>query len=446
MIKFLHLADIHLGMENYGKIDKKTGLHSRMADFLRTLDAACDYAIKNKIDFILFAGDAYKTRDPSPTYQREFAKRVKKLAAAKIFIVLLVGNHDLPNAVGKANTLDIYSALEVENVYVARQPEVIKFGKVNNKWQLLSTINHQPSIINQFQIAALPWIPKAWLLSPNEYQKKEIHESYKIMSNKLIEKVQNLAKEVDKKLPCIFLGHLTLAGAEFGSEQKAYIGYDVVMPQDVLQKGPWQYVALGHLHKYQVLSQNPPVIYSGSIERVDFGEEKEKKGFLEVRIYTKEILPSFPITKGGDKIPVSSPFTKGEVEGDFKVEYKFIPVPARKFLTISCEIREDEDPTKKILDQIKDSEIKDAVVKIKIKIPEEKQAELKEKEIQDALALAYYFAGIQKEIIRKEREQTFENIESLSILEALEKYWQSKKLAQKRIEELKNYAQKLLEE
>ncbi|MEW6407831.1 MAG: exonuclease SbcCD subunit D [Patescibacteria group bacterium] len=421
MIKFLHLADIHLGMENYGKIDKKTGLHSRMADFLRTFDAACEYAIKNKIDFILFAGDAYKTRDPSPTYQREFAKRIKKLAAAKIFVVLLVGNHDLPNAVGKANTLDIYSALEVENVFVARQPEVIKFGKVDNKWQLLSTINHQPLTIDQFQIAALPWIPKTWLLSPDEYQKKEIHESYKIMSNKLIEKVQNLAKKVDKKLPCVFLGHLTIAGAQFGSEQKAYIGYDVVMPQDVLQKGPWQYVALGHLHKYQVLSQNPPVIYSGSIERVDFGEEKEKKGFVDCELDTN-------------------------YKNTNLCKYKFIPLPARRFLTISCEIKEDEDPTKKILDQIEDSEIKDAVVKIKIKIPEEKHAELKEKEIQDALALAYYFAGIQKEVVRREREQTFENIESLSILEALEEYWKSKQLNQKRIMELKSYMQKLLEE
>lgn len=432
MIKFLHFADIHLGMENYGKMDKKTGLHSRMADFLRSFDFACDYAIKNKVDFILFAGDAYKTRDPSPTYQREFAKRIKKIADAGILIILLVGNHDTPNTSGRANTLDIYSTLDVKNVYVARQPEILKFAKIDNKWQFqprkagaTTTIDHEPSTMNQFQIAAMPWIPKIQLLPPEEYEKKEISESYKLMSDHLVKIVSDLAKKVDKKNPCIFLGHLTVAGAQFGSEQKAYIGQDVVLPQDVLQEGHWQYVALGHLHKYQILSQDPPIIYSGSIERVDFGEEKEEKGFLELRIYTNDPQMN---------------------TNSFKTDFKFVPLPARKFLSIFCEIKENDDPTGKILEEIKKAKTKDTVVKIKVKIPEEKQASLQEKEILKALSDVYYFAGIQKEIVRKEREKTQENIESLSVLEALEKYWQSKKFAQKRIEELKNYTQKLLEE
>jgi exonuclease SbcD len=428
LVKFLHLADIHLGMENYGKVDKKTGLHSRMADFLRAFDFICDFAVKNKVDFVLFAGDAFKTRDPSPTYQREFAKRIKRLAAAKIVVVLLVGNHDLPNAVGKANTLDIYSALEVENVYVARKPEVLEFTKINSHWQLASQPERTGSVTKTynlksntyFQIAVLPWISKIQLLLPEEYEKKEISESYKIMSEKLAGIVEDLAKKTNKNFSCVFLGHATVAGAEFGSEQKAYIGSDVVLRQDVLQKGPWQYVALGHLHKHQILSQTPSIIYSGSIERVDFGEEKEKKGFLICELGTNR---------------------KTNL-----CKFKFIPLPTRKFLTIFCEINENDDPTNKILKEIKKTKTKDAVVKIKVKIPESKQSSLQEKEILKTLSDVYYFAGIQKEIIRRERQKTDENIESLSILEALDKYWQSRGVAEKRIGELKQYTQKLLEE
>lgn len=420
MIKFIHLADIHLGMENYGKIDKKTGLHSRMADFLRSFDFVVDYAIKNKIDFVLFAGDAFKTRDPSPTYVREFAKRIKKLAGLGVKVVLLVGNHDLPNAIGKANTLDIYSALEVENVYVARKPEVLRFAKINGQWQPSPNLD-KPSMINQFQIAALPWIPKTQLLSAKEYERKEISESYKLMSEKLKEKVEKLANEVDKNFLSVFLGHLSVAGATFGSEQKAYIGSDVVLSQDVLQSGPWRYAALGHLHRHQVLSQNPPIVYSGSLERVDFGEGKEDKGFILCELDTNKKANA--------------------------CEYKFIPVPARRFLSIFFKLNDGEaNPTEKILKQIEKFKAKDAVVKVNLEIPEEKLKDLDEKAISEKFFDAFYFVGIQKEILRKERRQSFENIESLSVQEILEKYWQSKNISAKRIGELKQYAQKLLEE
>src|SRR5277367_160981 len=70
MIRFVHTADIHFGMENYGRIDPKTGIHSRLLDFERALNACIDHAIAQEIDFFLFAGDAYKTANPSPTQQR----------------------------------------------------------------------------------------------------------------------------------------------------------------------------------------------------------------------------------------------------------------------------------------------------------------------------------------------------------------------------------------
>src|SRR3972149_330088 len=109
MLRVLHTADLHLGMENYGRLDPATGLSSRVADFLAALDETVDYALNNAVDLYLFCGDAYKTRDPSPTYQRELARRVHRLTLSGVSVFLLVGNHDLPNAVGRATTVEIFN-------------------------------------------------------------------------------------------------------------------------------------------------------------------------------------------------------------------------------------------------------------------------------------------------------------------------------------------------
>src|SRR5580765_2004674 len=94
-IRVLHFADAHVGMENYGRTDPETGLSSRVRDFLRRMDEMIEYAKLHEVDLTIFAGDAFKTRTPNPTFQREFSWRVRDLSAIAP-LVLLVGNHDLP--------------------------------------------------------------------------------------------------------------------------------------------------------------------------------------------------------------------------------------------------------------------------------------------------------------------------------------------------------------
>src|SRR5882724_4665619 len=113
MIRFIHTADIHFGMENYGRPDIKTGVHSRLLDFERALDFCVDAAIEQKVDLFLFAGDAYKTATPSPTHQRMLLKCFLRLYDAKIPIVMVVGNHDNPLSFGKTHALEIFGQLPV---------------------------------------------------------------------------------------------------------------------------------------------------------------------------------------------------------------------------------------------------------------------------------------------------------------------------------------------
>src|SRR3990172_1237509 len=116
-IRALHFADLHVGMENYGKIDPQTGISSRIRDFLDRLDEVIAYALDHDADLVIFAGDAFKTRDPDPTQQREFAKRIKGLAD-KVPVFMLVGNHDVPAMAAKATSIDIFRALEVPNIII----------------------------------------------------------------------------------------------------------------------------------------------------------------------------------------------------------------------------------------------------------------------------------------------------------------------------------------
>jgi len=142
-MRILHFADLHIGVENYGRVDPETGLSTRLMDFLAALDEVVEYALTQDVDLVLLAGDAYKSRDPNQTQQRELAQRLAKLSSAGIPVFLLVGNHDLPHAVGRATAIEIFNTLQVPNLHVGDQIpwphttpcEIIK-GYTKESWGL----------------------------------------------------------------------------------------------------------------------------------------------------------------------------------------------------------------------------------------------------------------------------------------------------------------------
>src|SRR4030067_2976962 len=105
MLRILHFSDAHIDMANYGRHDSTSGLPLRVLDFLKSLDTIVDAAIQERVDLVLFAGDAYKDRSPAPTFQREWGRRIMRLSQAGIPTLLLVGNHDLATAAGKAHAI-----------------------------------------------------------------------------------------------------------------------------------------------------------------------------------------------------------------------------------------------------------------------------------------------------------------------------------------------------
>ena len=151
-IRILHFADLHIGMENYGRIDPTTGVNQRVLDFVARLRDIVSAAIERDADCVIFAGDAFKTRDPNQTYQREFARQVMRLSRAGIPIVLLVGNHDTPVMEKRATSIDIFGVLDVPHVIVAASETV----------HIIETKH------GRLQIGCVPWPQRQRLLQSDD--------------------------------------------------------------------------------------------------------------------------------------------------------------------------------------------------------------------------------------------------------------------------------------
>ncbi|MEM7343675.1 MAG: exonuclease SbcCD subunit D [Chloroflexota bacterium] len=402
-INLFHIADVHIGMENYGRLDSKSGLNSRVVDFLRRLSQSIDLALEREADICIFAGDAYKNQRPNPTFQREFSRRIKRLSDEGVPVVLLVGNHDMATADRAASSLDIFGVFDIPGVVVANREQIYQ----------MTCRRGQP-----LQVATVPYPQRSRLLSREQFQNMTLDDLDMEISRILGQNLSDLAAEAQEQpdIPAVLTAHLSVSEAKQGSEQSVMIGRDVVVLKSVLADPTWDYVALGHIHKHQELNrgQHPPIVYPGSLERIDFGEEKERKGFVMAQI------------------------ERG------KTNWDFIPVDSRRFVTIRLDVRSSDDPMTDILDELYDHEVDEAVVRVIIKATETQELLLDDKPIRQTLRGASYIASIVRDIDRgQQRRLAGVSTEELTPKQALELYLESKETSDDRKAELLRYAEQI---
>jgi len=405
-IRLLHFADIHIGMENYGKTDPQTGISSRVRDFLRRMDEMIDKAKAADVDLVIFAGDAFKNRSPSPTYQREFAFRVLDLAG-HCPVVLLVGNHDLPAIQSRASSIEIYETLNVPNVTLGRD-------YIN---RVIET-RRGPVLVG-----TAPYPMRGHLLADMDIPHRSTIGEIDVMMERRLEQVlQALTEDAQQyPMPRVLTGHFSVGGATFGSERSVMLGRDVTVPLSTRDDPAWDYVALGHIHKHQCLTLGrvgaPPVVYSGSLERIDFGEERDPKGFV-----------------------------LAEVERGRAV-WEFVPVAARPFVTLRVNVKGTGEPTRVVLDHIRKHDLTDAVVRVIITADPETDLLLQDREIHHAVlaAGANTVAVIQREVDRPARMRLGAAPEGLLPDELLERYLLSKDFPRERIDLLMDHARPLFD-
>ncbi|MFO5527625.1 MAG: exonuclease subunit SbcD, partial [Cuspidothrix sp.] len=397
MIKILHLSDIHIGSGFcHGKINPLTGLNTRLEDFVKTLSVCIDKALSDHVDLVLFGGDAFPNATPAPYVQEAFANQFRRLVDAGIPTVLLVGNHDQHSQGLGGASLNIYRTLGVPGFLVG---DTLTTHRISTR-------------SGDIQVMTLPWLTRSTLMTRQETHGSSLAEVNQLLTDKLEIAIEGEIRRLDPDIPTVLLAHLMADNATLGAERLLAVGKGFTIPLSLLTRPCFDYVALGHVHKHQNLnkSNDPPVIYPGSIERVDFSEEKEDKGYVMI-----------DLAKG-------------------KTNWEFCPLSVRVFRTIEIDLSKQEDPQTALLKGIAKYDIQDNVVRLIYKLRPEQLDLIDNSSLHHALTTAHTYT-IQPELISqlaKPRIPELNASSSIDPMEALKTYLNNR-------EDLKEIAPFMLE-
>ena len=408
MIKLLHFADAHIDMANYGRHDPETGLPLRVLDFLKSLDEIVQTAIEERVDLVIFAGDAYKDRSPAPTFQREWDQRIMQLSDAGIPTLLLTGNHDISPSTGRAHALQEFDSLNVPHVQVLSKPTFLKPEDLEGL---------------PVQVLGLPWVSRSGMMANLDLNGVELKKIYDQLGERLSELVSNWLDEADPNLPVILAAHASVEGAQYGNERMVMLGRDLVLPPALVKDEQLDYVALGHIHKPQNLNKNahPPVIYPGSIERVDFGEANDEKFFVIAEIE----------------------------KGHTKVEWREL-TNIRPFIDLSIELQSNAGINPTLQEKlVSKGALEGAIVRMVIEYPRDWEPLIDEAALRKAADSAFEFHLVKRpQIQARGRLPEGKTASSMSTFELLDAYWTNseKDMENKKRESLNQLAKTIVDE
>ena len=200
------------------------------------------------------------------------------------------------------------------------------------------------------------------------------------------------------------------------------VGRDYVLPLGNIANPAFDYVALGHIHNKQIIEYPVPVVYSGSLQSIDFGDEGQDKGFFLIEL--------------------------NEAAGRSQrlQSYDFCPVKARRFVTVDVDADTD-DPMSAVTRAIEKKDIKDAIVRLHIKVSAEKEGYIHDNEIRKLLQDTYFVAAVHKDVAREHRPRLGDHsVEVLTPLEALKLYFEINKTSEQRARVLLEYGERLIQQ
>ena len=237
MVKFIHTADIHLdsplkGLETYedAPVEEIRGATRRAFDNL------IDLAIEEEVDFILIAGDLYDGDWKDYNTGLFFASRMGRLSKAGIKVFIVSGNHDAASRTTKAMPLP-----DNVTLFSPRKPQSVK--------------------LDDFGI----------IIHGQSYSFRAVTD--------------NLASQYpqnDSNYFNIGLLHTSLTGRE-GHEDYAPCTLD-----ELKSKG-YDYWALGHVHKREIVSEDPWIVFPGNIQGRHI-KETGAKGAMLVTVEDRRII------------------------------------------------------------------------------------------------------------------------------------------------------------
>ena len=264
-MKFLHLSDLHLG--------KRVNEFPMLADQKAILAQILKIADDERPNAVLIAGDVYDKSVPPVEAVELFDDFLVKLAARKLPVYVIGGNHDSPERLAFCNRLIDASGIHISPAYggdVRPLSLADGYGKVN--------------------IYMLPFVKPA---NVRRYFPEEQIESYTDAVRVAISKMQVNAAERN-----LLVTHQFVTGAaRCDSEEISVGGADNV---DLSVFDAFDYVALGHIHGAQNIS--PRVRYCGTPLKYSFSEAKQQKSVTVAELKEKGTLEirTVPLTPERD--------------------------------------------------------------------------------------------------------------------------------------------------
>jgi DNA repair protein SbcD/Mre11 len=271
-MKVLHTADWHLG-DRLGRID-------RTDDLRRAVERVATYCRQECVDVLLVAGDLFSEL-ARPDGLREAIRHLQ--ATFEEFlrgggtILAVTGNHDNENF---CQTL--------RHAMTLAAPTVGGFGTVVAPGRLHLTAD--PTMLRlrdrrgdaEVQFVLMPYPTPSRFLQTDPLQKYgSFEEKNRHLQAAFAGRLNDIRADsrFDPRLPTVLVAHVNVQGAEVSSLFRISENEDVVYADNTLHTN-YTYVALGHIHKAQSLAGHQHVRYSGSIERMDLGEHRDRKGVV----------------------------------------------------------------------------------------------------------------------------------------------------------------------
>ena len=247
-LKILHTADWHVGKMLRGR--------SRAEEHRAVLSEIVAVAEREAIDLVLVAGDQFDRAVPTPESERIVYDALLQLARIA-HVVVIAGNHDNPKRLDALREL-----LKLANVTTAAF--VLPPARDG-------VLQHTTKSGETAYIALFPFQSKRGIVKVEALMADDPDDHQKTYSDRCRRIATALCKEFGDDTINLVLAHLTVVGAaEGGGERRAHI-FDYYVPADIFPLSA-HYVALGHIHKPQMIGGKCPIWYAGSPFALDFGE------------------------------------------------------------------------------------------------------------------------------------------------------------------------------
>ena len=253
-MKFLHLADLHLG-KRYNEL-------SLIDDQRYILGKVLEIAENVKPDGVILAGDIYDKSVPSAEAVELFNWFLNGLAALKIRTFIISGNHDSPERIAFGESLMSESGVHISPVYDG----TVKSVKLSDGY-------------GEVRVWLLPFIKPA---AVRRFFEDEKIESY----NDALKAVIG-ALDIDRKERNVLVAHQFVTGSQSSGSEEFVVG-DIGNVDASVFDG-FDYVALGHVHGAQNVA-GERVRYSGTPLKYSLSEAKSTKSVTVVELKEKGSL------------------------------------------------------------------------------------------------------------------------------------------------------------